>query len=181
MFPKINRFKLFIGKYLANLNIIIFLVILHYLIVDISILVIYNTVILESYLSLGIAVFYTITLSTIILLFSTIIPKVNITTLIVILLYIVGFPILEQALTAINQELEPIFSLNYIGNLINYVIPGGLDGGRRWTWVYYAGDTLPPVKVWLTPTIEAGVLMMSLYIILAILFTFLNLKKKEIQ
>ena len=75
---------------------------------------------------------------------------------------LIGFPLLEQVVTALNQELEPIFSLNYLGNIINYIIPGGLPGGRRWNWVYYAGDTLPPVKVWLTPTVEIGILIMSI-------------------
>ena len=157
----------------------ILLVILHYLILNISIIVIYNTVILELYISLGIAIMYTITLSAFILLFSTIIPKVNLTTIIVILIYFIGFFILEEGLTAINQEIEPIFSLNYIGNLINHVVPGGLPVGQRWNWVYYAGDTLPPVKLWITPTIEVGILIMIFYIALLFLFTLLALKRKE--
>ncbi len=179
MFPKINKYKLIVGKYIANLSIIILLVILHYLTLNISIMVIYDTVIPESYISLGLAIMYTITLSALILLFSTIIPKVNLTTVTVILIFLIGFPILEQVTTAINQDIEPIFSLTYIGNLINYIIPGGLPGGIRWNWVYYAGETLPPVKLWLTPTIEMGILIMSLYIVLSFLFTFLALKRKE--
>jgi len=180
MFPKINRYKLIGGKYIANLSIIVLLVIIHYLTLNISVMLIYDTVIPESYLSLGIAIFYTITLSALILLFSTIMPKVNLTTIIVILIYLVGFPVLEQVLTAINQEIEPIFSLNFIGNLINFTIPGGLHEGERWIWVYYAGDLLPPVKVWRTPIMEVGILIMSLYTAVSFLFTFLALKKKEL-
>ncbi|MHA1107276.1 MAG: hypothetical protein ACTSPN_16405 [Promethearchaeota archaeon] len=146
---------------------------------NISVMVIYDLVIPESFISLGLAIMYTITLSAIILLFSTIIPKVNFTSVAVILIFLIGFPILEQVTTAINQDIEPILSLTYIGNLLNYVIPGGLPFGRRWNWVYYAGDTLPPVKLWLTPTIEMGILIMSLYIALSFLFTFLTLKRKE--
>ncbi len=180
LFPKINKNKLIGGKYLANLSIIILLVIIHYLMLDISVVVIYDTVIPESFISLGIAIFYTITLSALILLFSTIMPKANLTTIVVILIYLVGFLVLEQVLTAINQEIEPIFSLNYIGNLINFIIPGGLLEGQRWMWVYYAGDVLPPVKVWRTPTIEVGILIMSLYTALSFFFIFLALKKKEL-
>ena len=179
MFPKINKFTLIAGKYIANLSVIILLVIMHYLTLNISIMVIYNTVILESYISLGIAILYTITLSAIILLLSTIIPKVNLTTVTVILIFLIGFPIIEQVTTIISQEIEPIFSLTYIGNLIEYIIPGALPGGIRWGWVYYAGETLPPVKRWFTPTIEMGILIMSLYIALSFLFTFLVLKRKE--
>ncbi len=189
MFPKINRNKLIAGKYFANLSIIILLVLLHYLILNISVMVIYDALILEWLISLGIATMYTITLSAFILLFSTIIPKVNLTSIIVILIYFIGFSILEQVFTAINQELEPIVSLNYIGNLINHVVPGGLPNyrlyggqlpwGQRWNWVYYAGDTLPPVKLWLTPTIEVAILIMSFYTALFFLLTFLALKRKE--
>jgi len=189
MFPKINRYKLIVGKYIANLSIIIFLLILHYLTLNISVMIIYESVILEWVISLGIAIMYAITLSAFILLFSTIIPKVNLTIILIILIYFIGFTILEQVFTAVNQELEPIFSLNYIGNLINHVVPGGLPNyqlyrgqlpwGQRWNWVYYAGDTLPPVKLWLTPTIEVAILIMSFYIALFFLLTFLVLKRKE--
>ena len=179
MFPKISKYKLIVGKYIANLSIIILLVILHYLMLNISVMVIYDTVILESNISLGIAILYTITLSAFILLFSTIIPKVNLTTIIVILIYFIGFSMLEQVFTAINQEIEPIFSLNYIGNLINYVVPGGLPVGQRWFWVYYSMGTLPPVKLWGTPTIEVGILIMSFYTTLFFLLAFLALKRKE--
>ncbi|MCJ7647701.1 MAG: hypothetical protein MUP85_03720 [Candidatus Lokiarchaeota archaeon] len=179
MFPKINKYKLIAGKYNANLSIIILLVIVHYVTLNISVLIIYDTVIPELFISLGFAVMYTITLSAIILLFSTIIPKINLTTIIVIILFLIGFYIVEQVTTIINQEIEPILSLNYIGNLIIYVIPGGLSNGERWFWVYYAGETLPPIKLWRTPTIEMGILIMSLYIALSFLFTFLALKRKE--
>ena len=180
MFPKIKRNTLIGGKYIANLSIIIILVILHYLMLNLSIMVIYDAVIPESYISLGIAIIFTITLSALILLFSAFVPKANLTTIVVILIYLIGFPTLEQGLTAINQEIEPILSLTYIGNLIDYVIPGGLQEGRRWAWVYYAGDTLPPVKVWLTPTIEVGILIMCIYTALSLLFMILLLKRKEL-
>ena len=180
LFPKINRNKLIVGKYLANLSIIILLVILHYLMLDISVWVIYDTVIPESYISLGIAIFYTIALTGLLLLFSTIMPKAHLTTIVVILIYLVGFPVLEQVLTAINQEIEPIFSLNYIGNLIKFTIPGYVLEGIRWDWVHYAGDLLPPVKVWRMPTMEVAILIMSLYTALSFLFTFLALKRKEL-
>ncbi len=180
MFPKINKYKLIVGKFVANLNIIIILVILYYLTMNFSTIVLYNTIIPESYFSLGIAIIYTITLSTLILFLSSIMPTVNFTTVTVVLIYLIGFPILEQVLTAINQEIEPIFSLNYIGNLINHTIPGGLPVGQRWTWVYYAGDILPPVKLWLTPTIEMGILIMSFYTTLLFLITLLAIKRKEL-
>lgn len=180
MFPKINRYNLTVGKYIANLSIIILMVIIHYLTLNISVMVIYDTVIIELYISLAMAIIYTIALSAFILLFSAIIPKVNLTTIIVILIFFVGFPVLEQVFTAINQEIEPILSLNYIGNLIIYVIPGGLQEGTRWTWVYYAAERLPPVKLWLTPTFEVGILMMSFYTTLSFLLTFLVLKRKEL-
>ena len=180
IFPKINRYTLIVGKYMANLSIMILLVIIHYLMLDLSVWVIYNTVIPESNISLGMAIFYIITLSALITLFSAIMPKANLTTIIVILIYLVGFPVLEQVLTAINPEIEPIFSLNFIGNLINFAIPGGLHEGQRWILVWYAGDLLPPVKVWRTPTIEVGILIMSFYIALSFILTFLALKKREL-
>ena len=180
MFPKINRYNLTVGKYIANLSIIILMVIIHYLTLNISVMVMFDTVIIELYISLAMAIIYTIALSAFILLFSAIIPKVNLTTIIVILIFFVGFPVLEQVYTAINQEIEPILSLNYVGNLIIYVIPEYYEMGQRWVWVYYQGPTLPPRKLWLRPTIEVGILIMSFYTALSFLLTFLALKRKEL-
>jgi ABC-type transport system involved in multi-copper enzyme maturation permease subunit len=179
IFPKINKYKLFAGKYAANLSIIINLVSIHYLTLNISGMVMYGAVIPELLISFGLAIVYAITISAFILFFSTVIPKEVLTTIIVIVIFLIGFYILEQITTVISQDIEPIFSLNYIGNLLNYVIPGGLSQGQRWAWVYYAGDRLPPIKIWLTPTIEMGLLVMSIYIALSFLFMFLILRRKE--
>jgi len=155
-------------------------VILYYLFLNYCTVLIYNVIIPESYLSFGIAIIYTLTLSTSIILFSTILPRVSFVFITVISIYIIGFPVLEQVLTSINQEIEPIFSLVYIGNLINHTIPGGLPVGQRFQWVYYAADELPPVKVWLTPTIEVAILVMIIYTSIFFLFTFLILRRKEL-
>jgi ABC-type transport system involved in multi-copper enzyme maturation permease subunit len=179
MFPKINKYKLFAGKYAANLSIIIFLVSIHYLTLDISGMVMYGSIIPELLISFGLAIIYAITISAFILLFSAIIPKEVLTTVIVIVILLIGFSIIEDIITAISQDIEPILSLNYIGNLLNYVIPGKLPPGQRWNWVYYGQGTLPPKKIWFTPTIEMGLLVMSIYIALSFLFTFLILRKKE--
>ncbi len=64
MFPKINKSKLVLGKFIANLNIMSCIVILYYLMLNFCTLLIYDAVIPESYHSLGIAIIYTITLST---------------------------------------------------------------------------------------------------------------------
>jgi ABC-type transport system involved in multi-copper enzyme maturation permease subunit len=179
IFPKINRYKLIAGKYIANLSVMIILVCIHYLTLDISGIVIYGSIIPELLISLGLAIIYAITISAFILLFSTLIPKEILTTITVIAIFFVGFYIIENITTAINQDIEPILSLNYIGNLINYAIPGGLHNGERWNWVYYAGDRLPPIKIWLTPTLEIGLLVMSIYISFSFFFTFLVLRRKE--
>ncbi len=107
-------------------------------------------------------------------------PRVSFVFVIVILIYLIGFPALEQIITIINQEKEPIFSLVYIGNLINHTIPGGLPMGHRWNLVYYAGEELPPVKVWLTPTTEMAILVMIYYTSLFFLSTLLILERKEL-
>ncbi|MFW9822145.1 MAG: hypothetical protein ACFFE4_04380 [Candidatus Thorarchaeota archaeon] len=180
MFPKINKNKLMLGKFLANLTLMFCIVILYYLILNYCTLLIYNAVIPESYPSLGIAIIFTITLSTSIIFFSTILPRVSFVFIVVISLYLIGFPVLEQLITIIDQEIEPIFSLQYIGNLINHTIPGGLPVGQRWIFVYYAGEELPPVKVWLTPTPEVAILVMTIYSLLFFLCMVLILKRKEL-
>ncbi|TFG22523.1 MAG: hypothetical protein EU533_04175 [Promethearchaeota archaeon] len=180
MFPKISKYKLIAGKYLSNLSIIIVLIVIYYLILTISAIITYDTIILEVYNSLGIAIFYTIALSILMIFFSAIMPKANFATIAAIVIILVGFPMMEQALTLINQEIEPLFSLNYAGNSIAYVIPGGLLENRRWVWVYYAGDTLPPIKVWVTPTIEMGLIIISSFIITFSFLTLIVVRNKEL-
>lgn len=180
MFPKIDKSKLILGKFIANLNLMFWIVVLYYLITNFCTILIYGKIIPESNYSLGIAIIYTITLCTSVIFFSTILPRVSYVIVTVILLYLIGFPALEQILTTINQEIEPILSLWYIGNLIIHAIPGGLPIGHRWNWVYYAGEELPPVKVWLTPTTEVAILVMIIYTSLFFLCTLIILKRKEL-
>jgi len=179
VFPKISKFTLIAGKYFSNLSVTIMLIVFYYLILNISAVLVYDTVIIEILLSFGIAILYTITLSIIILFLSAILPNANLISIFFILISFIGFPMMEQVLTVINQEIEPIFSLNYIGNLIVYTIPGGLINNRRWTWVYYAGDTLPPVKMWLTPTIGIGILIPIIYIVIFMFLALVLIERKE--
>ncbi len=181
MFTKINKLHLTLGKFLANVMLIQPLIFLYYLILIIFSMNIYGIVIPEVLLSFALSILYTISLSGVITFFSSFMPSGNMVTIAIILLYLILFPVGENILTSMNQELEPLFSLFYIAKIIPYSIPGILPEGQRWNWVYYAGEELPPVKIWLTPTVEMSILIMVIYLATSILATYFILKRKQLK
>ena len=181
MFTKINKLELTFGKFLARIILIQPLILLYYLILIIFSFSIYSIVIPELVLSYILSILYMITLSGVITFFSSFMPSGNMVTIAGILLYLFLFPIGENILTAINQDLEPVFSLFYLSKIIPYSIPGTLAASQRWIWVYFAGDELPPVRTWLTPTTEMSIIIMIIYLTTSMLATYFILKKKELK
>lgn len=181
MFTKINKLELTFGKFLARITLIQPLILLYFLILIIFSFNIYSIVIPELVFSFTLSILYMITLSGVITFFSSFMPSGNMVTIVGILLFLILFPIGENILTAINQDLEPVFSLFYIAKIIPYSIPGTLPMSQRWNWVYFAGDELPPVRIWLTPTIGMCIIIMIIYLITSILGTYFILKKKQLK
>lgn len=92
VFPKINKYKLIIGKYLGNLILVVFIVAIYYFILGLFGFLYYGGPInIRIFNSFGFAVLYVIALSSFVIFFSSFMKNVNITIIITLVILLMGF------------------------------------------------------------------------------------------
>ena len=91
---------------------------------------------------------------------------------ITLLFIMIGFQIIDQLVVLSNPELEPLFSLNYLKNVISYSLNETYPIGKeRYIDEFIEGFQK---RTWLTPTIEAAITFLILYIIIYIIRLLYN-------
>ena len=169
--PLINRYKLIIGKYFANLSLVIGILAVHYLTMALFGYNFYGGPLLKTLLySFGFAVLYVFALGSIVTFLSSIMP--SITPIIVIMsgFVLIGDTIMNFLIMGINSELEPLYSLGYLFNIIRYILyPDFSTMERRNT---FTGR-------WLFPSIGGALAYLSLFAIIFFIFGALIFKRRE--
>ncbi len=187
VFPKINKYKLIIGKYLGNLILVVFIVAVYYLILGLFGFLYYGGPInIRIFYSFGFAVLYVVALSSFVTLFSSFMKNVNITIIITLVILLMGFNIADQIITLVFADtFEPLYSLAYLGNLISSVLQnpfpdpryvefsfGGMGGGMM------GGDF--SFGSWVTPSIFMGTTLLLVYIVACFLLAAILFKRRQL-
>jgi len=186
VFPKINKYKLIIGKYLGNLILVVFIVAVFYFILGLFGFLYYGGPInIRIFYSFGFAVLYIIALSSFVTLFSSFMKNVNITIIITLVILLMGFNIADQIVNLIFADsFEPLYSLAHLGKLINSVLlnpfpdprynvsPFGGMGGMMGGGLSFG--------IWLTPSIFMGITMLLVYIIVCFALAAILFKRRQL-
>jgi ABC-type transport system involved in multi-copper enzyme maturation permease subunit len=187
VFPKNNKYRLIIGKYLGNLILVVSIVAIYYFLLGLLGVFYYGPALtIRVFYSFGFAVLYIITLSSFVTLFSSFMKNVNLTIIITLIILLIGFNIADSITTLIlRNTFEPLYSLSYLGNLITSILqipfpnpryvefsfggsgPGGL-GGRF------------VVGTWITPSIEMGIIMFIIYIFAFFILAAYLFKRRQL-
>lgn len=163
VFPKINKFKLVLGKYVADFTLIAGSVLVYYIVLGTLSLYFYGGPLpIQFFQSFGFAMLYILTLSSFVTFFSSFMKSVNITIISTILLLLIGFSIVTQIVTMIYPNVEPIFAFDYLGNLVTYIVQEKFPTtiAERYQEFNVQGFSF---RTWITPTIEMGTTMMLIY------------------
>ncbi len=187
VFPKINKYKLIIGKYLGNLVLVVFIVAIYYFILGILGFLYYGGPInIRIFYSFGFAVLYVIALSSFVTLFSSFMKNVNITIIITLVILLMGFNIADQIITLIFADaFEPLYSLAYLGNLITSIlqnpfpnprfdefpIPGMGPGMMGGDFSFFT---------WLTPSVFMGTTLLLVYIFACFVLAAILFKRRQL-
>ncbi len=181
IFPKINKYKLILGKYIGNLILVIILITSYYIIIGITGLFYYggetSIRVFSSYL---IALLYLSTLSSFVTFFSSFLKSVNGTIVITFVLLLFGFMIIDQLVGLIFAEkFEPLYSLAFLGNLIVNIL---VFPDLRYIKVPFdmADPTGPSMVQWITPSIGVGITMMLLFTVLYLVLAALLFKRRQL-
>ena len=110
VFPKINKYKLILGKYLGNLVLAIFIQAIYYFFLGLLGFFYYGGPInIRIFYSFGFAVLYVIALSSFVTLFSSFMKSVNVTIISTLLILLIGFNIADQIINLIFADsFEPL-------------------------------------------------------------------------
>lgn len=175
LFPKINKYKLILGKFLGNYTIVMGITAAYYYTLATLGVYYYGFPITIKYLySFGIALLYILAVSSFVTFFSAIMPKVTLVIVTTILILLIGFNMYAQISALFIPDIEPIFSIQYAGNLISSI----LDFPEvRYTDFSIMGFTF---RTWLTPTIRAGITVMLIYTGVFLFLSAIIFKRKQL-
>jgi len=187
VFPKINKYKLILGKYFGNLILVVSIITIYYFILGILGFYYYGGPInIRLFYSYGIAILYVIALSSFVTFFSSFMRSVNLTIISTLILLLIGFNIADQIVTLVFKEsFEPFYSLAYLGNLITGILeypfpdprysefsfsgmgPGGMGGAFT-------------VGQWVTPSIAMGITLLLVFIVFYFILAAYLFKRRQL-
>lgn len=189
VFPKINKYKLILGKYFGNLILVVAIVTIYYFLLGLLGVFYYGGPInIRFYQSYGIAILYVIALSSFVTFFSSFMKSVNLTIISTLVLLLIGFNISDQLITFIFAgDVEPLYSLAYLGSLItgvlNYPFPD-----PRYVEISFSGGGGgfgPPAGdfhfgQWITPPVPVGITLLLINIIVFFLLAAILFKRRQL-
>ena len=187
VFPKINKYKLIIGKYLGNLILVIFIVTVYYIVLGLLGFYYYGGPInIRIFYSYGFAILYVIALSSFVTLFSSFMKNVNVTIIITLIILLMGFNIADQIVTLIFADsFEPLYSLAYLGNLISSVLLNPFPDPRYVEFSFGGGGPGGfgghfTVGSWITPSIFMGTMLLIVYIVVFFALAAILFKRRQL-
>jgi ABC-type transport system involved in multi-copper enzyme maturation permease subunit len=177
IFPKINKYKLLMGKFLGNITLLFGVITIYYISVFTGGYLLYgekiNFQIISSY---RFELIFAIAISSFITFFSSITRNVNVTIISSIILLTLVLTIIDIIFMASSLKLEPLYSLVYPSQLIEYLIHKKFPDPRYEEEDY--GDYVS--RHWLTPTIMTGTIVLLIYTIVCLFVALFIFHKKQV-
>ncbi|MFX1356639.1 MAG: hypothetical protein ACFFA8_05080 [Promethearchaeota archaeon] len=185
VFPKINKYKLILGKYLGNLILVVSIVAIYYFLLALLGFYYYGGPINDRlFYSFGFAVLYVVALGSFVTLFSSFLRSVTITIIITLIILFFGLNIADSIVVLIFKDaFEPLYSLTYLSNLITSILQNPFPNPR---YVEYSipipgamgGDFT--ISSWLTPSIGMGITLFIVYIVAFFVLAALLFKRRQL-
>ena len=187
VFPKVNKYKLIIGKYLGNLILVVSIITVYYFILGLFGFFYYGGPInIRLFYSYGIAILYVIALSSFVTFFSSFLKSVNVTIILSLVVLLIVFNIVDQIITLIFADaFEPLYSLAYLGSLITGILQYPFPDPR---YVEYPiSGAMGPFGggefifgQWITPPIVTGIILLILFIVVFFILAALLFKRRQL-
>jgi len=187
VFPKINKYKLILGKYLGNLVLVVSIVAIYYFLLAVFGIWYYGPVLnIRIFYSFGFAVLYVIMLSSFVTFFSSFLKNVNVTIILTLIILLIGFNIADSFVTLfLKDAFEPLYSLIYLGNLITSILQNPFPNPRYEEFSF--GGTGPggmggrfTIGNWITPSIEMGITLFVVYIVVFFVLAAYLFKRRQL-
>lgn len=177
-FPLIRRYKLFIGKYLANLIYLLGLTLIYYLFIMLLGYNFYGEPIFSLWiLSFGLSLLFIVALGSFVTFFSSFMPSPA-SVIIIICGFFLFF--VESIINYSFMEmtgLEPLYSLTYLFQ----IIPAILSPQFPYNRYTFESTGNREYIIWFYPSLEGALIMLTLYTIISLLLALIIFKTKEMK
>lgn len=187
IFPKINKYRLIIGKYLGNLILVVSIIAIYYFLLGLLGFWYYGPALtIRIFYSFGFAVLYIIMLSSFVTFFSSFMKSINVTIITTLVILLMGFNIADSFVTLfLKDAFEPLYSLSYLGNLITSILQSPFPDPR---YVEFSFGGMGPggiggdfsIGTWLTPSIEMGITLYIVYIVVFFVLAAYLFKRRQL-
>jgi len=178
LFPKISKSRLLIGRVISRYALNAILIIFYYILVAIITNYKYGELPDTLIDSMGWALFYTFMLFTFVIFMSSINKSKSAAIIVSILLFLIGFNIIEMVLMVTRTGIEPLFIPTYYENIIE----ASLDmPDPRFEKVGFGphGESDVEFKRWITPSTSGAFIGMSLFSVLLLIAAFFFYKRRQ--
>ena len=188
VFPKINKYKLIVGKYLGNLILVMAIITVYYFLLGILGFYYYaGPISPKLFYSYGIALLYVIALSSFVTFFSSFMRSVNITIISTLIILLMGFSIVDQIVVLVFAgDFEPLYSLSYLGSLITGILNTPFPDPRyvEFTFGGEGGGFGPgghfTFGQWITPSIGMGITLLVVNIVVFFVLAAFLFKRRQL-
>jgi len=178
LFPKISKSRLLIGRTISRYFLNLLLIIFYYFLVAIITIYKYGYLVDKYIDSLGWALFYTFMVFTFVIFMSSINKSKSAAIIISVLLFLIAFNIINSILMFTRTGIEPLFLPTYYENIIEASLDMPDPRFENVSFGRPGGDN-PEFKLWLTPSIPAAIIGMSLFSFLQITAAYLLYKTRQ--
>lgn len=174
-FPVINKYKLTYSKFLCHFIMVLSILGVFYLTLGIAGALFYTvSVPVEYYLSFGYGLIFTLAVSCVVTFFSSFLKNVSITIVTSLIVLLIAENLISFLISP-DIFIEPLYSLNYLCTPIYYVL--NFPDPRYYT--YYRGGAVR--TYWLSPTIEAGLLILFSYMVVFFVLSLVIFKRRQLK
>ncbi|TFF90823.1 MAG: ABC transporter permease, partial [Promethearchaeota archaeon] len=181
VFPIINRYKVLAGKYLGAFLMEVIVIATYYgTLVFLATVYYGGPLTIRILFSFAMAVLYMLAVSAFVTMFSSFMNSVNMTIVATIMVLLIVNMMVDSIIGFTIPDFEPVYSINYMSNLIEYVLEEEFPTERYVEMGFGPGPGGRDFKTWLTPTIEIGITIALSYFIVCMAIALLIFKRKQL-
>ncbi|WP_371804194.1 ABC transporter permease [Candidatus Lokiarchaeum ossiferum] len=181
LFPKIQKDRLLIGRIIARYIYAAMCVIFYYVLIGIATLIIYESLPLIVWESMGWALLYTFAVFSFMILFSSFMKRAASAMIVGMLIVLMVFQLLTMILMFTGVTIEPLFILTYYANIITswFNMPS-----ERFTEIGFGMgppgmNDGPTFMSWATPSATGAIIGMIIYSGVCIAIAYLIYKRRQ--
>lgn len=183
LFPKIERSRLLVGRYIARLALGSISLAIYYAEIAILTYINYETVPVVMWESLGWAIYYFHLVLSFVVLMSALLNRIATAQVASLLFMLMVFQIVPQILMFTGSTIEPLFILTYYGNIITAWFNMPVDrfkDSNPFAQMGGSGGALDRTfRSWSTPSAEGMIFGVMIYSAILLVVAFLIYRRKQ--